>query len=292
MSGFFFQISDLYHQEIKPQEKLDDISKIDFEDPDIHLDWIKNMKISQTDSDPLEVGQTLGIHGLIVTKEVPKEVVIHIFHEDMMNFFTSNEEYSFRQITNGLDKILTLRYGDAFHIKFDLSGDDVRNGTESFSLNGFETYTFQKEGTYFAIVSMKTQDEIIVHYVSSSSILKIKEIGNSWINTTLGKLVKSSEQQKVEYYSALGITVLATGFSLLFIGISFLLSSSEGKKFEFRIVNPKRLILLIFLPALIWLGLNVISYSSGKPLTVIIMFLAFIGMFVLHYAFPKTHSSS
>ena len=48
---------------------------------------MKSFVITQTDDDPLEIGQNIGIHSHIETNQIPKEATIHIYHEDMKDFF-------------------------------------------------------------------------------------------------------------------------------------------------------------------------------------------------------------
>gem|GEM_PF-3385818 len=288
----FFNFSDVTRDFYYIPEKYEETAKIDFEDPDIHLEWMKNLVISQTDDDPLEVGQDIGIHSHIETKQIPKEAAVHIYHEDMKDYFFSNEKYAFRQITNELDKVLTLRYGDVYSIEFDLTGNDVTEGSESFTLNGFESFTFQKSGTYYAIVSMKIQNGSIVHYPSITSVMKIKDFEEKRIYETLKIVLKNNANQKADAYLALALSVTGIGFGSFFVGINFWFGAVTKKEIEIRSKNKSRLSAIAIFPIIMIFGFYVISISSGASLMIITIFLTLLGMIAIQIAFPKTSSTS
>lgn len=297
MSLFFFMIGALffnfsdYARNDNFMPEYEKPSKINFEDPDIHLDWMKNLVILQTDDDPLEVGKEIGIHTHIGTKQIPKEATVVIYHEDMKEYFFSNEEYAFRHITNDLDRVLSLRYGDVYSIRFNLTGSDVTGGNESFTLNGFNSFTFQKPGTYYTIVSMKIQNGSIVHYPGITSVMDIKDVGEKQIYETLKIVLKNNANQKANAYLALALSVTGTGFGLFFVGINFWFSSITKNEIEIR--NKKiRFSAMSIFPIIIILGFQVISIATGISQMIIILFLTFLGMIAIQIAFPKTPSTS
>lgn len=288
-SIIFFTMNDVYSG-LDSTEAEYEISKIDFDDPVLEIDWMKNVGISQTDSDPVEVGLSLGIQAYIETNEIPKEAVIHIFHEDMKDFFGGNNENGFLQISSKLDKVLSLKFGDVYHIEFDLDGDDVKGTIDNFTLNGFESHTFQKAGTYFAIVSMKLQDDSIVHYKTSSSVMDVNESGDRWINTSLRNLLSESNNQKASSFLGLAFTVLGIGFSLFFVGMNFWLDTTRNKIAELRLGNRVNVGGLVLLSIIMGMGYFVVLISSGASLYIIIGFLSILGMISVQIAFPKVSS--
>ena len=81
-------------------------------------------------------------------------------------------------------------------MRFDLTGNDVKGGDQSFTLNAFKSFTFEKAGIYYAIVSMKTQDGNIDHHPSITFVMKIKDFDEKRIYETLKIVLKNNADQK------------------------------------------------------------------------------------------------
>ena len=280
--------SDSNQTQIESDEK---ISKIDL-DESVELYWMKNIVISQSDRDPVEVGQNLEIRAHIVTKEVPKESIIHIYHEDATNFFENNNEDNFYKITDEMGRIPAISVENIFHLKFNLEGDDVKGTKEPFTLNVFKSHTFQKSGVNFAIVSMEIQNGGIVHYSLSSNVTNANEIGENWVNRTLGNLLDESVGQKAMTFLTLGFTVLGTGLLLFFIGINFWMDSSKDEKIKIRRLDTINFGAIGILPAIILSIIYVISNSNEITVLVLAGFLYILGIFITLISFPKESKSS
>lgn len=291
-SSFFFSISEINRDFYYISDKEKETPKIDFIDPDIHVEWMNELDISQLDNDSLDIDQELGVRAYIETKEVPKEAVVHMYHEDMKDFFLSNEEYAFRQITLNEGGVIALEYLDAYSIYFDLTGDDVTQGTETFTLNGFDSFTFKKSGIYYAIVSMKLQDGSIVHYPSSTSVMEIRDAEEKEIQENLERILKKSADEKADAYLALSISVLGTGFGLFFVGINFWFEAAAKDEIKIKGKSKKRLPAMIVFPIMIIFGFYVVSISSGIILMILTIFLTFLGMIAIWIAFPKTSKNN
>ena len=93
-------------------------SEINFDDPDIQRSWINNIEITNTEDNPLVVGTEKRLHVVVTSKELPEAMVVHIYPEDLREFFTNeNDPDGFRVITEKLNRIPTLRYGPIFLIR-------------------------------------------------------------------------------------------------------------------------------------------------------------------------------
>jgi len=147
----------------------------------------------------------------------------------MTDFFLGTEKSDFKQLATELDRVPALQYSDMFSIYFDMTEQDIVEEREQYSLNGFESFTFKKAGTYFATVSVKTKEGIIDHYKSKTSILVIKDPKEAWINTTLENLIDAAEEQKSDTLLAIGVAFLGIGFGIFFSGVNLLFSSLNKK---------------------------------------------------------------
>jgi len=214
--------SKIFREGYEIQEEFETINKIDFQDPEPLVDWMNAIEISQSDNDPLEIDQSIGIRVWIEVSDLPQDIVVHIFHEDMVDFFTGNTNSDYRNLAVELDRVPALKYSDMFNIKFDL--EKVNEGKGKYALNGMESMTFKKAGKYFASVSIKTNDGLIDHYKSKTSVLKIDDPQEIWMESTLENLINVAEEQKADTIFAIGIALYGIAASLLFSGITLILS--------------------------------------------------------------------
>lgn len=234
-AGFFIygstllSISDIFREGYEIQEKFEEQYEVDFRDPEPRVGWMDEISINQSDDDPLEVGQSLGFNAYVLVKEIPEELVIHIFHEDMTDFFLGEKNSDFKQLAIDLDRIPALQYSDMFSIYFHMNEQDIAEKRDQYSLNGFESYTFKKSGTYFAAVSVKTKEGNFDHYKSKTSVLEIKDPKEAWINTTLENLIDAAEEQKSDTLLAIGVAFLGIGFGIFFSGVNLLFSALQKK---------------------------------------------------------------
>ncbi|QLH07682.1 hypothetical protein [Nitrosopumilus ureiphilus] len=215
------ELSNIFREAYEIQEPFEIHNEIDFRDSEPWVEWMESIEISQTNSKPLEIGETIGIQALIEVKELPTEIVVHIFHEDMTDFFVSDEKSSFKQLSNDLDRVPGLQYGDMFNIHF--LENDIGEGQETSSLNGFESIEFKKPGTYFASVSVKTNKNIIDHYKSKTSVLEITDPNEIWMKSTLENLIDVAEEQKADTILSIGVAYYGIAISIFFSGITLLI---------------------------------------------------------------------
>lgn len=224
------ELAEKYREGYEIQEEFVINNEIDFSDPEPWVDWMDNIEISQSDSDPLEIGETIGAKVLIEVKELPKEIAVHIFHEDMTEFFVGNGKSDFKQLSEDLGRVPSLRYSDMFNVDFE--EQEIREGQESYSLNGLGIIELKKDGTYFASVSVKTDEGVIDHYKSKTSVFEVVDPQEIWIKNTLQNLINVAEDQKADTKDALGIAFYAIGTTLIFTGIAFLFSAYESYRMK------------------------------------------------------------
>lgn len=149
---------------------------------------------------------------------IPEKIILHIYHEDMDEYFTGDEDHHYRAVASRLDTVPHLRYGDVHNIKFNLA-----ENTNPSNLHGFESIVFKKSGTYLAQVSIKMANGTIDHYRSVTSIFTISDTKQDWIIDALDKLLGSAEEQKAVNIRTFGYTFIAIGIGIIFSGISLTL---------------------------------------------------------------------
>ena len=115
----FLSISGIFREGYEIQEKFEEQYEVDFRDPEPRVGWMDEISIDQSDDDPLEVDQSLGFRANVLVKEIPEEFIIHVFHEDMTDFFRGEKNSDFKQLVIDLDRIPALEYSDMFSIYFD-----------------------------------------------------------------------------------------------------------------------------------------------------------------------------
>ncbi len=223
------EISKIFDEHFELQEKFVPNNEVHFDDPDPRVGWMKEFTIDKTDDDPLDVGKSLGFHGYIYTKELPEDIVLHIFHEDMSDYFTGTQDYDYRDIANELHRVPALKYSDMFSIRFDLTEFYNNEPRDHYDLNGFESMTFEKPGTYFAQVSVKTKSGEIDHYKSSSSVLTIRDPLEEWTVETMESLINEAEKQRVDTISTFGLAYIGIGIGIFFAGINIVFYYLEKK---------------------------------------------------------------
>ncbi len=234
ISLFFFvsgssllKFAEIFQEGYELQEEISELNDVVFRD-NPKVDWLDEIEISKTDYEPLEIHTAINFHALITTKIIPQELVVHIFHEDMSDFFLGAGD--FQTMTSESNKIPPLRYGDMYNIKFDMSENLEEKESATYAYNGNENISFKKSGSYFIIVSIKTQDGKIMHYKGSTSVMKIREYNEGYIDRSLDKLLVSAEEQTVANFRSSGMTFIAIGTGMFFSGLNLLMTSIEKKE--------------------------------------------------------------
>lgn len=228
VAGFsFLEFAKIFEQGYELQEPIPTSNFVSFSDYP-NNEWLSDVEITTTDFKPLEIHTGLRFHAFVTTKILPEELVMHIFHEDMSDFFLGQGSSDYQQISNQLGKVPTLRFGDVFNIKFDMFENSEK--LQSFGYNEFEQVSFKKAGNYFTLVSIKTTDGKILHYKGSTSVMQIRDPVEGYIVRSLDKLLGSAEEQKVANFNNTGLPYIGIGIGMLITGIDLILVSVEKKE--------------------------------------------------------------
>lgn len=223
VGDLYLKISTIFREVARESEVFTPNNKVDFEDIFVSIDTIDDFRITKTDDDPLEVGKSLGFHAYVGIKEMPKEIILHLFHEDFNDFFVGDQKSDYRSLSNELKRIPTLKYGDIYNIK---SLSPTSNETnEHYDLNAVQSITFNTPGTYFVQISIKTQNDTIEHYKSPKPVLVISDPTDDHIRNSIDKLVKASDEQKADSLFGNGWAFIAVGIGLVFSGTQFIMDS-------------------------------------------------------------------
>ena len=208
-------------------EKFPESEDIQYHDPADQVQWINEFGIKQLDSDSNIVGNLLGIQVHVSVNEIPKEAAFHIFHEDSDVYFTGTEDYHYEAITNKLDKVPSLKYGDIYNVKF--NPEETTGEKAPFTLNGFEHMAFDKPGTYNAQVSFKLQNGTIVHFHSTTSVFLITDGKHEWMINAMQILINEEANNKPLLIRSFGWAFIGIGVGLILSGISLLVAGIEKK---------------------------------------------------------------
>lgn len=251
-------LSEIFQQYYKIQNDYVANDMVHFLDPSPHISDMTYLSIDKTDDSPLEIGKPIRLHAYITSNELPKELVVHIYNQDMNDFFVGNSSSDYRSLAHQLNRVPTMRIGDAWNIQFDLS---IMKNQDHYDLNGFQTMTFTTPGIYFAQVSIKSNStNTIEHYKSPYVVMTIRDSQSDWTVQSMEKIIHSMEGQKSDSMRTFGWGFVATGMSMLFAGINILFSSVEGIKKESEVKVNRDII------SRIGLQNNIKLSSTGQPI--------------------------
>jgi len=206
-------------------EKFPALEDIQYHDPADEVSWINDFNIHQLDSDPNILGRELGIQANVSIDEIPKEIAFHIFHADSDVYFTGIEEYHYDALTERLDTVPSLKYGDIYNVKFDPT--QTTGEKAPYTLNGFSNIAFDKPGTYYAQVSVKLQNGEIVHFHSTTSAFVISDGEHEWMINALEILSVEEAINRYLSINSFGWVFVAIGIGLVVTGIPVFVSSVE-----------------------------------------------------------------
>lgn len=291
-------LASLFQQYYKIQKDFVPNDTIQFEDLDPHIQGITDFRIDKTDSHPLEMGQQLRLHVYMTTNEIPKELVVHIFHQDMTSFFTGTLQSDYRGLASELGRVPPLRYGDVYNIQFDLK---TPKNQDHYDLNAFQTMTIDKPGTYMAQISEKASNGTIEHYMSPFSVMTIRDSREDWTVQAMQNLIHTAEDQKSASIRAFGMSYIAIGIGTFLSGINLISSSVERIKNEklsekntdspmvTNVKHTNRNTTIISI-------LNLRPFSKEQKLVIItgfgVIMESFLSYFWLEYNFPQLNQIS
>lgn len=229
-------LANIFQEGYKIQSDFVPNNNIPFQQDYPNISNVTYYKIYKTDDHPLTAGQPLSIHVYLSTNELPKELVVHIFHQDMIPFFTGVSPADYRGMTSKMDKVLHLRYGDIYNVQFNLT--TPKNG-DHYDLNGNSTIEFTTPGTYMAQISEKTNDGNIEHYMTPYSVTTIRDPQVDWTVQAMQNLIHVAEQQKSTNIRAFGMSYVAIGIGMMLSGLNILFSTVEKRKKETNTINDE-----------------------------------------------------
>jgi hypothetical protein len=222
-------LANVFQQYYKIQKDYVPNDNIQFEDIDPHIYGITDFRIYKTDDHPLEIGQPLRLQVYLNTMEMPKELVVLVFHQNMVPFFTGNSSSDYRGIAAEFGRVLALRYGDVYNVQFDLN---IPKNVDHYDLNGNSTMIFTTPGTYMAQISEKTSNGHIEHYMSPFAVTTIRDSREDWTVQAIQNLIHVAEDQKSSSIRAFGMSYLGIGIGMVLSGFSFMSSAVEKNKRE------------------------------------------------------------
>jgi len=235
--SIFFLVSGLSQMEISSIQKEDILlrdnqvtqeKEIIFRDLETFKPWINEAEIQSTDDNALELGSQKRLHVYIDSKILPEELVVHVFHEDLLEFFTTEDETGFRQLTKDLGYVPMLGYGSIFHIKFNMSDYEVcsqeriDNNNCSYGFNAFGSGVFKSPGKYFVQFSAKIGKGSFDHRRSPESLTEISDPREIRLEKSINDLRIISEIQNAETRNAQGIAHLGIGIGMMISGITLI----------------------------------------------------------------------
>ncbi|MGY5148618.1 MAG: hypothetical protein ACW9W3_00975 [Candidatus Nitrosopumilus sp. bin_68KS] len=222
------EFSNLLKEDIAQRNYSIDIpTRIDFEDPEPLREWMIRAEIISNDDRPLLEGIEKRLDVTVESKIIPEELVIHIFHEDMKDFFTNeNDPSAFRQITKSLDRIPTLGYGPMFSLQINTTKYEkcvVDQEICIYNLQATDVGEFSKAGKYLVQFSAKLESNQYEHRLSPFSLPDIVDEKTEKFNEQISKISKSVDEQKADSRNSQGYAFLGIGIGMVFSGVSLIL---------------------------------------------------------------------
>jgi len=210
---------------------------VHFEETAPQVSWMDEYNITKpAHNDPLVIGNQLGFLSHVNTKELPQELVIHIFHEDMESFFTGSSDVDFRDLAEKLGKIpIYNNHNNIFKIEFPLTEEANCNSVNEchYNLNAENMdISFSKPGKYFGQISVKTADGKLDHQKTRLSLFTILEPSEVWMIGMAEAMEDEAVEQRSLSYFSIGMTSMGIGFAILFVVFNYLFGTFGRKPQE------------------------------------------------------------
>jgi len=212
-------------------------TEIDFKDHESLKDWMERAEITNTSDIPLAVGETIWLRAIVDSPNPPKELVAHIYHEDVDDFFTSEDDPSgFRQITKELNRVPTLRYGSIFHIDFDMkkywkcteNSQNVKDEC-NYLPQTKEKGVFTESGKYFVQFSAKLDDNVFDHRKSPMALTTIKDPKDIWLEEQVRDIKFGALLQSADSKNNIGVAFTGIGVGMIFSGLALIRPEFQRK---------------------------------------------------------------
>jgi len=205
-------------------------TEIDFEDHEPLKDWMENAEITSSGENPLIVGETIWLRAMVDSPNPPKEMIAHIYHEDVDDFFTNEDDPSgFRQITEDLNRIPGLKYGSIFHINFDMKEywectENKKNVKDecNFLPQTRGVGIFTEPGKYFVQFSAKLDDGVFDHRKSPMALTTIKDPKDAWLENQVKDIKFGALLQSADSKNGIGVAFAGIGIGMVFSGLALL----------------------------------------------------------------------
>jgi len=224
------EISTIEKKDIQLRDnQIEEETEINFRDTETFKQWIEEAEIYSTDDNTLEVGNQKYFRVYVNSKILPEELVVHVFHEDLLEFFTTEEDESgFRQITKKLGYVPALRYGSIFSITFNMSNyedcsqEQISSGNCNYGLNAKGSGEFKSPGKYFVQFSSKIRNGSFDHRQSPESLTEISDPRQIRLEKSINDLRVTTEIQNAMARNAQGTAYLGIGIGMLIAGITLI----------------------------------------------------------------------
>ena len=213
-------------------------TEIDFRDYEPLKDWMTNAEIRNTSDNPLIVGETIWIRAYVDSPNPPKELVAHIYHEDVDDFFTNeNDPSGFRQITEELNRVPALKYGSIFHIYFDMdeywkcteNNENIKDECNFLPQTKAEG-VFTEPGKYFVQFSAKLDENEFEHRRSPMALTTIKDPRDIWLEEQVRDIKFGALLQSADSKNNMGIAFAGIGVGMIFSGLALIRPSFDKVK--------------------------------------------------------------
>ncbi|TBR12263.1 MAG: hypothetical protein EPO62_00420 [Candidatus Nitrosotenuis sp.] len=223
---------DQYYQ--IPDKQFVNYTRIDYGDPNPSVNWLENESVFQSDLDPLQVGNDIGLTISANSKIIPQQLIAHIFHEDLLHYF-SDPDGDYRKQTKEVNDVYTLRYNNIFYVKFNttescsqIKKTDGEIETEC-NFSSFTHRILTKPGKYYIQFSTKINNKTD-HYLIPESIFEVDDTKTAYILKSFAEIKQDIEDKKGEALRNLGYAHTSIGLGMLASGITLLADSISRKE--------------------------------------------------------------
>lgn len=231
------ELSRIFYEGFSIHEKYVPDYAVHYAEYTSSVPWMDDYRIDKTsDEDPLVIGNSVGFTAYVLTNELPQELVLYIFHEEMRDYLIGSSEQSHGNLTAKIDQIPHYNnYHSTFSLVFPLDETPSCNevGDCHYDLNAKNLdVVFTKSGKYYAYFAVKATDGILDHHVSKVSLFTVEDPSEIWLRETTDSMASEIGKQRSANYISWGWSFLGIGVSVFFAVIVLLFSVFGRKKLE------------------------------------------------------------
>ncbi len=231
------EISRIFYEGFSIHEKYVPDYAVHYAEYTLNVPWMDDYRIDKTiDEDPLIIGNSVGFTAYVSTNELPQELVLYIFHEELRDYLTGSSEQSHGNLTSKIDRIPNYNnYHSTFSLVFPLDETPSCNEVDDchYDLNAKNlNVVFTKSGKYYAYFAVKIADGTLDYHVSKVSLFTVEDPSELWLRETTNSMASEIAKQRSANYVSWGWTFFGISVSIFFAVIVLLFSVFGKKKFE------------------------------------------------------------